>query len=151
MGFWFGLGAAVFVVVALQILVWRPAAEEKKLRADRNLAQGILECAIRFPQSTPGSLRDRWANGIGQIIEGRFSFQGLDAGEYNRRMGGQIVVTEITAEGVQTLPGKRPREVLRNWKLLTLGSRQGVVEVAGSPNALQMPKERSSAQKAPDL
>ncbi|WP_026552050.1 hypothetical protein [Arthrobacter sp. H20] len=119
-GWWEGIGLALLICLALGYLVSRPLIAERSQRVALDLSRGIFDCAIRYPNSHPGSLCDRWNSGVAKAEANELLFQPqLIQGDPNptsmavpRDLGilstGQVIDQE----------GKRPAEVVSGWKFL---------------------------------
>ncbi len=139
-GFWESAGFSLLVFAAVVYLFTRPVAAERSKRLAADLERGVFDCAIRFPNSLPGSLRDRWDPGAAQYNGVTLAFQSLN-------FQGDPVATPIGAlkefgRVVATAPvdqtGKRAPELRRRWKVLELTTEKGLMHLAAREEALDL-------------
>jgi hypothetical protein len=139
-GFWGRVGLTGLVALGIGYLVSRPVAAERSRRLASDLSRGVFECAIRYPDSHPGSLRDRWNPGVAQLVSGRLLFQPQDAsGDPNPTpLGAPRDLGVDTVEGVSAPEGRRPVELRRGWKVLGVGTSSGRMHLAAGDPALEL-------------
>lgn len=140
-GFWdsmtmsfgaFGLGALLLVHMA---------APERRERLARDAERGIIECAIRYPNSHPGSIRHLWLPGFAQVTRGTIRFQPDLSGEGNPS-GTIRPFYDVILKGPVEPPAKRPAELKRRWRIVALGTDEGLLHVAAGNAGLQLIEER---------
>ncbi|MFJ5700237.1 hypothetical protein [Arthrobacter sp. NPDC093139] len=146
-GFWgsttmsfgaFGLGAFLLV---------RLAAPQRKERLARDAERGIIECAIRYPDSHPGSNRHLWLPGFAQVSRGAIRFQPDLVGEGNPA-GTIRPFFDVILKGPVEPPAKRPTEVKRGWHIVALETDEGLLHVAAGHSSLKLLEDRLGNQKA---
>ena len=105
LGFW-GSTAVAMVIMGLGsfVLVYKAVPEGKK-RLARDAERGVIECALRYADSHPDSLRGRWLPGFAEIGTGTFKFQPdyIDKGEPEGKI---TVFSDVGAPG----PDRAARE-----------------------------------------
>lgn len=130
------LWSSIVIVLALLALTFyllsRPIRAERSRRLAQDLERGVFDCAIRFPRSTPGSLRDMWEFGAGQIKDTTFRFQtpvedeqGSPAGRVKNFPNADITPTTEP-------PTRKPLGWMRDWKHVDLQTDGGLIQIAGS-------------------
>lgn len=140
-GFWgsttmsfgaFGLGALLLV---------RMAAPERRKRLARDAEQGIIECAIRYPNSHPDSIRHRWLPGFAQVTRGAVRFQ-PDLGGEGNPTGTIRPFCDVILRGPVEPPAKRPPEVKRGWRIVALETDEALLHLAAGETGLQLLEDR---------
>ncbi|MFJ5696565.1 hypothetical protein [Arthrobacter sp. NPDC093139] len=140
-GFWeattmsfgaFGLGA---------FLLARLAAPQRKERLAHDAERGIIECAIRYPDSHPGSIRRLWLPGFAEVSRGTVRFQPDLVGEGDPA-GTIRPFFDVIFKGPVEPPAKRPAEVKRGWSIVALETDEGVLHLAAGDAALKLLEER---------
>ena len=83
LGPWGSTAAVVLIMGVGSLLLGRRAAPERRERLARDADRGIVECALRYADALPGSLRGRWLPGFAEISSGTIKFQPdyVDKGE----------------------------------------------------------------------
>ena len=140
-GFW-GSTALVAVIMGLgSVVLVRKAAPERKERLERDADRGVIECALRYADSHPDSLRGRWLPGFAEIGTGTFKFQPdyIDKGEPEGKV---TVFSDVVSHGQIEAPLKRPPELKKNWKIVALGSDKGQLHFATGEPGLKLIEER---------
>lgn len=143
-GFWERIGLALLLCVAVAYLASRPAAAERSRRLALDLTRGVFDCAIRYPSSRPGALRDRWNPGVAQLDGKELWFQPQNfQGDPNPTPAGPPrKLGLMTAEGTVDLEGKRPVELRRGWQVLAVETEHGCLHLAGAAEALALLKNQ---------
>lgn len=140
-GFWesmtmsfgtFGLGA---------FLLARLAAPQRKERLAHDAERGIIECAIRYPDSHPDSIRRRWLPGFAQVTRGAVRFQPDLVGEGDPA-GTIRPFFDVILKGPVGPPAKRPAEVKRGWRIVALDTDEGLLHLAAGETGLQLLEDR---------
>ena len=141
--FWERMGLTGLVCVGAGYLLSRRVAVERSQRLASDLSRGVFECAVRYPDSHPGSLRDRWNPGVAQLVGGRLHFQPQDAsGDPNPTpLGAPRDLGVDKVEGVIAPEGRRPVELRRGWKVLGVGTSSGRMHLAAGDPALELLRE----------
>jgi hypothetical protein len=130
--FW---GSTVIVLALLAFTVYllsRPIRAERSRRLAQDLKRGVFDCAIRFPRSAPGSLRDLWELGAGELQDTTFRFQTRvedEQGSPASRVKTFPNAHVAPATGSST---RRPQGWTRDWKHVDLETDGGLVQIAGS-------------------
>lgn len=141
LGFWGSLGLAVGVTGLGALVLIRLALPERKERLARDARRGIFECAIRYPDSQPGSLRDRWLPGFAEVSPSAVRFQPDLSGE--AKPAGVIrSFNSVVLKGAVEPPAKRPAELQRGWGIVALDTDEGPLHVAAGENGLRLLEER---------
>ncbi|RJU00167.1 hypothetical protein D6T65_12370 [Arthrobacter frigidicola] len=142
-GFWARMGLTGLVCLGAGYLLSRRVAVERSRRLASDLSRGVFDCAIRYPDSHPGSLRDRWNPGVGQVIDARLLFQPQDAsGDPSPTpLGAPRDLGIDNLEGVIAQEGKRPVELRRGWKVLAVDTPSGKMHLAAGDPALELLRE----------
>ncbi len=145
--FWARIGLTGLVALGIGYLVSRPVAAERSRRLASDLSRGVFECAVRYPDPHPGSLRDRWNPGVAQLIDGRLLFQPQDAsGDPNPTpLGAPRDLGIDKVEGVIAPEGRRPVELRRGWKVLAIDTPSGEMHLAAGDPALELLQEKFPA------
>lgn len=141
LGFWGSTAIGVASLGLGALLLVRLAAPERKYRLARDAERGIIECAIRYPDSHPGSLRHRWLPGFAQVTRGALKFQPDLSGEGNPNGTIRPFSNVILKERVEA-PAKRPAELKRGWIIVALETDEGRLQVATGDRGLQLIDER---------
>lgn len=128
----FGLGA---------LLLARLAAPQRKERLAQDAERGIIECAIRYPDSHPRSIRHRWLPGFAQVTPGALKFQPDLVGEGDPA-GTIRPFFDVRLKGRVEPPAKRPAEVKRGWHVLALETDEGLLHLAAGETGLQLLEDR---------
>jgi hypothetical protein len=140
-GFW-GSTALSVVVMGLGsgLLVYK-AVPERKERLARDAERGVIECALRYADSHPDSLRGRWLPGFAEIGTGTFKFQPdyIDKGEPEGKI---TVFADVASQGQVEPPPKRPRELKKNWGIVSLTTDKGRLHFATGELGLKLIEER---------
>jgi hypothetical protein len=128
----FGLGAFLLV---------RLAAPQRKERLAHDAERGIIECAIRYPDSHPGSIRHRWLPGFAQVTCRAIRVQPDLVGEGDPA-GTIRPFFDVILKGPVEPPAKRPAEVKRGWRIVALETDEGLLHLAANDAALKLLEER---------
>jgi len=108
----------------------------------RDVERGLLECAIRYPHSFPGSLSDRWERGLAEVKDGKITFQPLGA---ELSPGGNLrEFGELSAYRLLGAPPKKPAELMRTWKIAAFETDRGALEVAAGDAGLSLLADQSA-------
>lgn len=75
LGFWESLAVMAAIVGLGTLFVARKANPEIMARRALDAEQGLLECAVRYADAHPDSLRGRWLPGFAEVTKGRRRFQ----------------------------------------------------------------------------
>ena len=129
---WESIGGAVLVVALGAHLVSRPVRAARRRRRAADLELGVIDCAIRFPGSRPGSLSDVWDVGAGQVEGSSLHFQaqlgdqdGTPAGR--RKTFSSAVLTDSVPDVPSTQHLGRAQ---RTWRSIYLRTDGGLLQVA---------------------
>ena len=140
-GFWesttmsfsaFGLGAFLFA---------RLAAPQRKERLAHDAERGIIECAIRYPDSHPGSIRHQWLPGFAQVTRRAVKFQPDLVGEGDPS-GTIRPFFDVILRGRVQPQAKRPAELKRGWRFVALETDEGLLHLAAADASLKLLGER---------
>ena len=140
-GFWgsttmsfgaFGLGAFLLALLA---------APQRKERLAHDAERGIIECAIRYPDSHTGSIRHRWLPGFAEVTCGVVRFQPDLVGEGDPA-GTIRPFFDVILRGPVEPPVKRPADVKRGWRIVALDTDEGLLHLAAGDAGLQLLEER---------
>lgn len=134
LSWWEIMGVIVLVIAAGGYLLSRPAQAARRQRLEADLEHGVVECAIRFPGSRPGSLSDVWEVGVGQVEGGALHFQGM-FGDYGATPTGRkktFPSAVLTREVPETPSTQRLGRAQRSWRTLHLKTDGGLLQVAAS-------------------
>jgi len=107
--------------------------------AERLDEHGDLVVFLRFPQSSPGSLNSVWRMGIAVPGAERIEFQPIVDDTLTPSGRGRT----LTGVGVVDVPVRKAnrhdnqQDVPLDFRIITLGSDGGVIEIAGGPATLQ--------------
>lgn len=137
-----GSTAAVVVIMGLgSLLLGRKAAPERRERLARDADRGIVECAVRYPDALPGSLRGRWLPGFAEISSGTIKFQPdyVDKGEPEGKVA---VFSDVVSQDQIEPPPKRPPELKKNWKIVALTTDKGRLHLASGEPGWKLIEER---------
>ena len=139
---WWGSTALTGVIMGLgSFLLVRKSAPERKERLARDAERGVIECALRYADSHPDSLRGRWLPGFAEIGTGTFKFQPdyIDKGEPEGKI---TVFSDVVSQGQIEPPPKRPRELKKNWGIVALTTDKGLLHLATGEPGLKLIEER---------
>jgi hypothetical protein len=139
---WWGSTALAVVIMGLgSFLLAFKAVPEGKKRLVRDADRGVIECAVRYADSHPDSLRGRWLPGFAEIGTGSFMFQPdyIDKGEPEGKI---TVFSDVVSEGQIEPPPKRPPELKKNWKVVVLGTNKGRLQLATGEPGFKLIDER---------
>jgi hypothetical protein len=135
-GYW-SLAAAVLIPLPIMLLFGWLASSERKARLARDAERGLIECAIRRPDSLPGSLQGRWKPGYAEVHRGVLRFQALYVG-VDEPAGPISSYTNISPPQAVPVPEKRRADVKRKWRMVAMRTDQGTLELAASEAALRL-------------
>ncbi|MFE4227302.1 hypothetical protein ACFRJ8_05395 [Arthrobacter sp. NPDC056886] len=139
---WWGSTALTVVIMGLgSFLLVRKSAPERQERLARDAERGVIECALRYADSHPGSLRGRWLPGFAEIGSGTFKFQPdyIDKGEPEGKI---TVFSDVEGQGQIEPPPKRPAELKKSWGIVALGTDRGQLHFATGELGLKLINER---------
>lgn len=139
LGFWGSLGLALGVTGLGALVLMRLALPERKERLARDAQRGIFECAIRYPGSHPGSLRDRWLPGFAEVSRTAVRFQPDLSGE-GKPAGVIRLFNSVVLKRTVQPPTKRPAELQRGWRIVSLDTDEG--PLAAGETGLKLLEER---------
>ncbi|MFE4837939.1 hypothetical protein ACFRAU_25060 [Arthrobacter sp. NPDC056691] len=136
LGFWpsllIGIGLTVPTVLFFNWL----ALPERRARLASDAERGLIECATRRPNAIPGSLQDRWKPGYAEVRDGTIRFQALYV---DTEPSGPISTFSLLgAPKPVAAPAKRPADVRRQWKIVSMETDQGPLQLAASDNGLKL-------------
>lgn len=129
------LGSILIVLALLALtfyLLLRPIRAERSRRLAQDLECGVFDCAIRFPRSTPGSLRDMWEFGAGQIQDTTFRFQTRVEDEQGSPAGPVKTFPNAGIAPATGPPTRKSRGWMRGWQHVDLQTDGGLIQIAGS-------------------
>lgn len=139
LGWWERYGAALLISCAIAYLLSRPAVAERANRLASDLERGVFDCAIRYPNAHPGSLRDRWNPGVAQYQDGQLLFQPQNfQGDPNPTPMGQPRDLRVVSVKGLVEPDKRPVDLRRGWKVLELETGGGAMHLAAGEPGLDL-------------
>ena len=122
LGFWPSTGLTIFVLAVWTFVVYRLASSEREARLMRDVERGLIECAVRYPNSIPGSLSDRWERGLAEVRNGKFAFQPL--GSEMSSAGQTREFSQLSSYRSLGAPSKKPAELARSWKIAACRDKQ---------------------------
>lgn len=143
LSWWEIIGVIVLVIAAGGYLLSRPARAARQQRLEADLEHGVVECAIRFPGSRPGSLSDVWEVGVGQAVDGTLHFQGL-LGDYDATPTGRrkTFPSAALAQEIPDAPStQRLQGPQRRWRSIHLETDGGLLQVAASEQSCSFLEE----------
>ncbi|MBG6192244.1 hypothetical protein IWX64_003214 [Arthrobacter sp. CAN_A212] len=126
---WARTGITLFIYLGLSLLLNRPAAAERRRRLDSEFEQGIFDCAIRFANASPGSLRDMWENGAAQQKGQELDFQ-TQMGDLQPSPAGRKRTYAILEVVDRVKPVKKPLGWHRGWSIAVLRTNKGMMHLA---------------------
>jgi hypothetical protein len=141
LGFWGSTALAVVIMGLGSFLLVYKAVPERKERLARDAERGVIECALRYADSHPDSLRGRWLPGFAEIGTGTFKFQPdyIDKGEPEGKI---TVFSDVGRQGQIEPPPKRPRELKKNWGIVALATDKGRLHLATGEPGLKLIEDR---------
>jgi hypothetical protein len=141
LGFWGSTALSVGIMGLGSFLLVRRAVPERKERLARDAQRGVFECALRYADSHPDSLRGRWLPGFAEIGTGTFKFQPdyIDKGEPEGKI---TVFSDVGRQGQIEPPPTRPRELKKNWGIEALATDRGQLHFAAGEPGLKLIEER---------
>lgn len=140
--FWIRL--LLFVLFMLTVLVFAAFVSARigrqRLAADRKI--GVFTCAVRFPSSAPGSLRDLWDEGAAQVSDDGLAFQPQQGPFHAKPAGRKRNLGHIAVLGAAEMTGKKPRARGRGWSIRELQTDGGRIHLAASSKSWALIEER---------
>lgn len=135
----------VFLIVVLALLGF-PAvrAGRRRLAADRE--NGVFDCAIRFPSSTPGSLRDLWDAGAAQVGAGGLAFQPHQGQFQTKPAGKKREFGHFAVIGPIEVTGKKTPGWGRSWSIRELQTDAGYIHLAASSKSWALIEEHLNSE-----
>jgi hypothetical protein len=133
--FWASLLVTVLCLGIVYYLLLKPLKAEQADRLATDLKSGIFDCAIRFPDSAPGSLRDLWEVGVSQLQGTTLCFQTRVEDEQGSPSGRVKTFPNAVIVASSEAPTGKPFRWQRDWKYVHLRTSGGLVQVAGSEQA----------------
>lgn len=133
--FWSRTGLTLIAYLGLLYLLNRPASAERQKRHETEFEQGIFDCAIRFANALPGSLRDLWEDGVAQQHGQAFDFQ-TQLGDLQPSPAGRKRTYIILEVIDRVAPIRKPRGWRRGWTVAVLRTDKGMMHLAADENAL---------------
>ncbi|WP_394253040.1 hypothetical protein [Arthrobacter pityocampae] len=135
----------VFMIVVLVVLGF-PAvcAGRRRLAVDR--ANGVVECAVRFPSSVSGSLRDLWDGGAAQITADGLAFQPQGGQLQTKPAGKKRKLGHFVVVGPAEMTGKKTPGWGRSWSIRELHTDAGRIHLAASPKSWALIEGRSNRE-----
>ncbi|MFC9352856.1 hypothetical protein [Arthrobacter sp. NPDC057013] len=136
-GFWSALLVAVVFPLLVLLLFGGLATPARKARLALDAERGLIECASRQPKAPPGSLQDRWKPGYAEVRHGHIRFQAL-YGDMEEAAGPINVFQVLSSPQPVPMPQKRPADVKRGWKIVSMDTDQGPLQLAASQASLSL-------------
>lgn len=97
----------LFMITVIAFLTFLGVRQGRhRLAADRK--NGVFTCAVRFPSSTPGSLRDLWDEGAAQVSDDGLAFQPQQGPFHAKSAGRKRNLGHIAVLGAAEMTGKKP-------------------------------------------
>jgi hypothetical protein len=133
LSWWERIGVVALLIGGTTYLLSRPASAERALRLDADLRNGILDCALRFPRSVPGSLGDLWDPGVARVEELTLTFQ-TRLGDAAGSPAGRVRTFTGAGLAGETFdpPARRPQGLGRGWTLVHVQTDSGLLQVAAT-------------------
>lgn len=110
----------------------RPISAERSRRLAIDLENGVFDCATRFPRSAPGSFRDLWEFGAGQLEGTALRFQTRTGDEHYSPAGRVKVFPNVVTTSEPEPPARKLHGWTRYWKYVYLETDGGLIQLAGS-------------------
>jgi hypothetical protein len=107
---------------------------------------GISSCAVRFPSSTPGSLRDLWDEGAARVSDDGLVFQPQHGPFLAKPAGKKRHFGRFAVLGAVEMTGKKPRVWSRGWSARELQTDAGKIHLAASSKSWALIDERSNRE-----
>ena len=142
LGFWPSTGLTIFVLAVWTFVLYRLASSEREARLMRDVERGLIECAVRYPNSIPGSLSDRWERGLAEVRNGKIAFQPL--GSEMSSAGQTREFSQLSSYRSLGAPSKKPAELARSWKIAACETNNGALEVAAGESGLSLLADQSA-------
>ncbi len=102
-------GLTIFVLAAWTFVVYRLASSEREARLMRDVERGLIECAVRYPNSIPESLSDRWERGLAEVRNGKIACHPLRS---EMSSAGQTrEFSQLSSYRLLGAPSKKPAEL----------------------------------------
>ena len=141
--FWIRVLLIFVILIACMVLLAFSAvpAARRRLAADRK--NGVFTCAVRFPSSATGSLRDLWDEGAAQVSDAGLAFQPTQGAFYVKPAGKKRDFGPFALFGAAEITGKKPRSWGRSWSIRELQTDEGRIHLAASTKSLALLEERS--------
>jgi hypothetical protein len=140
--FWIRILVLIVFLIAVLVLLAFSAARmgRQRLAADRK--NGVFPCAVRFPSSTPGSLRDLWDEGEAQVSADELAFQPQQGRFRTKPAGKKRNFGHFTVLGVAEMTGKKPPWWGRGWSIRELQTDAGRIHLAASSKSWALIDDR---------
>jgi len=139
LSWWKVMGVLALVLALGMYLLSRPARTARRQRLEADLQLGVVDCAIRFPNSRPGSLADIWNFGAGQVEDNSLHFQAMlgdqDGTPAGRRKTFPHTVLTRHAPGAPST--QRLGYAQRGWRTIHLETDGGLLQVAASEESCE--------------
>lgn len=134
LSWWERIGVILLIILVSTYLLSRPAQAERQRRLAADLERGVIDCAIRFPRSAPGSLRDLWEPGVGQLHDQSLHFQTRLGDREGSPAGKKKTFPHaVLAPDVHERPATKSLALEhRHWQTLDLQTTSGLLQVAAS-------------------
>lgn len=142
-GLWARTGLTLVAYIGLLYLLNRPASAERRKRHETEFEQGIFDCAIRFANALPGSLRDLWEDGVAQQQGQAFDFQ-TQLGDLQPSPAGRKRTYSILEVVDRVDPIRKPRGWRRGWAVAVLRTDKGMMHLAADEGVLARIEESYS-------
>lgn len=144
--FWIRILLIVVFLIAVLALLGFPAVRAERRRLAADLENGVFNCAVRFPSSTPGSLRDLWDAGAAQMGGDGLAFQPQQGQFQTKPAGKKREYGHFAVIGPAEMTGKKTPGWGRSWSIRELQTDAGSIHLAASSKSWALIEERSNRE-----
>jgi hypothetical protein len=136
LGWWIAATAATMLAASAALMVRRIARPRRRRRIEENLARGVIEAVVRFPDEAGSSPNSGWKAGCLHLADTGFQFQQL-RGRTSGPVGAPMQILHPQPLGTRPLNIKEAPELQQGFAVLgfTVGQRE--FEIAGDPAYLR--------------
>lgn len=136
LGFWLSLLVTVCVMGGGTFFLRLPATAERNRRLEEDARSGVIECAIRYPGASPGSLGAGWSSGFAEVSDGTIKFQAT-YGMAVQRKGSVTVFRDPHPMGDRELSDRRMLALRRANRVIAVRTDKGEIELAATGESLK--------------
>lgn len=140
--FWIRISLIVAILIVVLVLLTFSTVLAERQRAAADRENGVFTCAVRFPSSTPGSLRDVWEEGAAQVSTDGLAFQPQQGPFQTKPAGNKRKLGGFAVLGSAEMTGKKTRGWGPSWTIRELQTDTGRICLAASPKSFALIEEQ---------